>query len=244
MKKQDEAHEYLKIADHVMRQIMNREVAAGQKVASISQLAKQFKVYRSVAERALKRLENLGWVTPVHGKGYFVSERPEKIPYYFSKLMRYTNNMARLGKRPNAHLLDWCQDTPTELERDLLSLSESDKVYRLEILRLVGSIPQNVATSSLPERLVPGLERYLADFQSLYTILETHYQFIPVRLYSIIETRLPQDKDAEWLGIPENMPTFYKINLNVHPDGTPAVLDIGRARGDMTQFIIEFPNGE
>ncbi len=100
---------------------------------SIHQLAKQFKVYKSVAERALKRLENLGWVTPVQGKGYFVSER-----------------------------------------------------------RLVGSIPQNVTTSSLPERLVPWLDRYLANFQSLYSLLETHYYFVPVRLYSIETEILPR----------------------------------------------------
>lgn len=240
----EKLQDHLKIADYLMQKMVNDEFRSGEKVPSITQLADKFRVYRTVAERALKRLENLGWLTPVHGKGYFVTKKQKKNSYYFSKFNRYTNSMARIETTPNAQLLDWSLGEATPEEQEYLDLSEVEKVYRLEILRFVGSTPQSVTTSSLPEKMVPGMERYLHDFRSMYGLLEEHYQFTPIRKYSIIETRLPLTSDAMILKIPESMPIFNKINLNLHPNGLPVELDIGRARGDLTRYVIDLETTE
>lgn len=233
--------EHLKIADDLMRKIMNDELAAGEKVPSITELADTFRVYRSVAERALKRLENLGWLTPVHGKGYFVNKKPEMISSLLTRHnRRYTNLMLQLGEKPNSHLLDWRLDEPNAREREILQLSPGEQVYRLEILRFAREAPMTIATSSLPARVVPDFERYLADFRSLHGILQDHYQFEPIRKFTVIEARMPLNRDADLLEIPENIPVLWRMSLNVHPNGTPVELVIARLRGDRYQCVVDF----
>lgn len=242
MASREEPSKHLAIADYLMNKIGTGEIGTGEKMPSIGRLVEQFGVYRSVAERALKRLENLGWLTPVHGKGYYVSGRLDKVRSTFAQgnHYRYSDKMTRLGLKPDAHLLDWCLDRPTPKEQELLHIAAEEQVYRLEILRFFGSIPISITTSTLPEKLVPGMERHLSGFYSLYGLLEKHYRFVPVRLYSVLEAKLPRANDADLLEMQESMPIIYKINLNVNPDGLPVEMDIARQRGDLTQYTIDY----
>lgn len=233
---------HLVIADDIVNKIMKEEIRSGDKLPSIKSLSAQFKVYRSAAERALRRLENQGWIIAVNGKGYYVSEQMGMITSRFTLYQRhrYTDTMIQAGAKPMARLLDWRLDCPTAQERELLGISSGEKVYRLEILRFFGVNPQSITTSSLPEKRVPGLETYFDSFTSLFAILEQHYRLMPLRLYSTLEVRLPPAADAEYLDMFEEMPIFYKVNVNITADGIPIDMDISRQRGDLTRYLIDF----
>lgn len=232
--------EHLKISDDLILKIRSGEIGVGDKIPSLSQLAERFKVDRNVARRAIARLENLGWVEPVNGKGCYVKERPQIVPSLLSKYSRYTSDMIRMGEKPNSHLLHWSLEKASAMERQFLELSDDDKVYRLEILRFAGPQPITVHSSSLPEKTVPGLEKHLDKFSSLFDLLAEHYGMNITRKFSIIETHMPLSRDAELLEISENIPIFWVESLNVNADGTPVELAVARMRGDRLQYKIEF----
>lgn len=240
--KQGAVPNHLEINDYIVQKIMNKELRAGQKIPSLHQLAKQFHVNPYIVRQAITRLENLGWVTSVQGKGSFVNERPKMVSAALTKVHRYTSTMLRMGEQPNAHLLDWCLDEPTGHEREALHISEHDQVYRLEILRFIGQTPLSLSTSTLLQNVFPQLERYLANFRSLYGLLEEHYNIVPLRNSSIIRTCMPLAKDANMLEMPENIPIFWKQNISVDAAGLPITMDISRNRGDIVEYVIDFEN--
>jgi DNA-binding GntR family transcriptional regulator len=125
-------------------------------------------------------------------------------------------------------------------ERDFLTLSGTDKVYRLEILRFIGLTPLGLTTSVLPESVVPGLEQHLESFRSLHGLLEKHYHFIPFKKLSIFEARMPLVREAELLELSENIPIFWKVNLLINAEGVPVELDFFRNRGDLIQYVVDY----
>lgn len=240
MRKDEPAQEHLAITDYLIERIVNQEIRPKQKIPSLNQLAEQFKVNKNVVRRAIARLENLGWVTPSQGRGSYVNEQPGKISSLLTRHNRYTNLMIQYGEKLNSHLLDWRLDEPNPVEAEALALSAAERVYRLEILRFAGKSPLSLATCSLPEKKVPHLERYLSDFRSLHGLLEDRYQFRPIRQISVIEARMPLNREPEYLEIPENIPVLWMKNINVHPDGEPVELVLARCRGDRYQCVVDF----
>lgn len=230
---------HLKITDYVIELIRRNNMVSGQQIPSISQLADLFSVSQYTVRQAISRLENLGWIISVHGKGHFVSERPAMIRSTFSRTTRFTDTMVQAGERPTVKLLDWRLGEANPEEGETLKLAPGANVYRLEILRFAGTTPVTLSTSILPAALYPNLEEHFTDFRSLYTVINTHYRFIPIRKHTVIEARLPQSDEVELLQIQENVPILWTRSLNLHPNGTPAEITFSRLRGDRNQYVFE-----
>lgn len=239
MQKKEHEQEHLIIADYLIEKITTQELTVGQKLPSQRQLIKVFHSNRYSVRRAIDRLVSLGWVKSIHGKGTYVKEKPTMISSTFSRHSRFTDAILRAGEQPSAHLLDWFFGEPTMIEQEALALTEADKVYRLEILRFAGTSPVTVATSTLPAKFVPDMHRFLPNFRSLYGLLKEQYNFTPLRKVSVIEARLPLNRDAELLEMPENIPILWIKSLNLHPDGQPAEMVISRLRGDRQKCVVE-----
>lgn len=239
MQKKEYEQEHLIIADYLIEKITTQQLAVGQKLPSQRQLIKVFRSNRYSVRRAIDRLVSLGWVKSVHGKGTYVKEKPTMISATFSRHSRFSDAMRRAGEQPSAHLLDWHFGEPTVIEREALALTEADKVYRLEILRFAGTSPVTVATSTLPAKLVPDMHQFLPNFRSLYGLLKERYHFTPLRKVSFIEARLPLNRDAELLEMPESIPILWIKSVNLHPDGQPAEMAVSRLRGDRQQCVVE-----
>lgn len=235
---------HLKIAEFLVEKIAKREYVIGDRLPSQRQLMRLFRTNRNTVQRAFARLEHLGWVTAVHGKGYYVNEKPSMTSYVLSKFNSYTGSMIRVGGKPNAHLMNWELDAPTSEEQEHLLLSEGEKVYRLEILRFDRGHPQSISTSALSEKFVPGLDKFLGSFRSLHGLLAEQYQIRPIRKLTIIKTRMPDSEDASLLEMPEGIPIFYRININTRIDGSPIEYHAARSRGDMTEYVIDFETME
>ncbi|WP_226375405.1 UTRA domain-containing protein [Effusibacillus dendaii] len=92
----------------------------------------------------------------------------------------------------------------------------------------------------LPEKMVPGLERYLKDFRSLYGLLKENYHFTPLRKRSVFSAIFPTIKDAAVLNMPEDVPILRIESVMHHPDGFPVEYGITRIRGDMNQCLVDF----
>ncbi|MBM7573302.1 GntR family transcriptional regulator [Aquibacillus albus] len=231
---------HLEIAEYLIQMIRNGTYAVGEKIPSEHMLCGQFNVARHVARQAIGRITNLGWVTPVQGKGCYVNEIPKTIPYVLSSRTRFSENMDSQGVQHKGKLIDWKKNYPTEREQEQLQLTASEKIYRLEIVRYINDQAISVTTTSLPMDEFPYFNRYLQDFDSLYRILLDHYHLRPIRSKSMFQAILPLLKDAALLEIPESIPIIQMESIMNHPNGTPIEYSISRIRGDMQQYVVEF----
>lgn len=238
IQKQNGVPYYLQVVDFLMKRIESQDYLIGDKLPSEAELSAQFKVNRHTVRQAIGKLSDLGWVSTEKGKGSYVKQRAPVISYSLSDHTQFTENLSLLGRAHDARLISWVMDCPTSTEREQLRLTETDKVYRLEILRFVEDIPFSVATSILAAWAVPHLEEHLDSFHSLYAILERHYQFRPVRLRSTVKAIVPDIHDASFL--PEGVPLLQIESLMIHPNGQPVEISNGRARGDMKMLTIDF----
>lgn len=240
MKIQDEAILHLQIAESIIEKIRSGEYRESEKIPSENELSRQFHVNRHVVRQAIARMTNLGWVTPVQGKGCYINRIMKPVQYVLSSQTRFSENMSNQGVPHKSKLLHWESGLPSEEERTHLQLKKNETVYRLEILRYVDDTPMSVTTTVFPEAEVPGLENYFEGFHSLYGLLETYYQFRPVRSKSIFHASLPFLKDAKVLRIPESVPIVQIESLMNHPSGSPVEYSVARVRSDMHRCLIEF----
>ncbi|RSK55190.1 GntR family transcriptional regulator [Bacillus canaveralius] len=240
MKIREESIQHLKIAEFLVEKIRDGEFKEMDKIPSENELCRQFSLNRHVVRQAIARISNLGWVTPVQGKGCYINRIPKPIQYVLSSQTRFSENMENEGVKHKSRLLNWEKGLPKEEERTNLQLDENETVYRLEILRYVDDVPISVTTSVFPEEEVPKLENYLDGFHSLYELLQREYQFRPIRSKSVFQASLPLLKDAEVLQIPESIPIVQMESMMNHPSGAPVEYSVARVRSDMHKCLVEF----
>lgn len=65
---------YLQLADRINRQILRKELAAGQKLPSVREMAIQSGVNPNTVQRTYSELERMGSVESKRGQGTFVTE--------------------------------------------------------------------------------------------------------------------------------------------------------------------------
>lgn len=236
----EEASQHLRIAEFLIENIRSGFYKENQKIPSENDLCRKFCVNRHVVRQAIARITNLGWVTPVQGKGCYVNKLHRPIQYVLSSQTRFSENMENQGLTHWCKLENWEKDLPTEEEATNLQINRDELIYRLEILRYVDDRPISITTSTFPEIEVPHLEDYFEGFHSLYGLLQKHYQFRPIRSKSIFEASLPLLKDAELLSIPENIPIVQIASIMNHPGGTPVEYSVARVRSDMHKCLVEF----
>lgn len=238
MRQHNQPSAHVAIADYVMEKIASNEIRPGEKVPSLNQLCDRFKVNKGVVRRALARLESLGWVEPIIGKGSFVKRRIITVPYTLSEKTRFTDNMQVKTTGHRRKLLHWERGQPTQAEREMLELEANDEVYRLEVLRFVDEEFFLVTSNVLVEKHYPHLEHYLDKYQSLSDIAVTHYGFQPIRIRTTIRTLFPSGSDLQYFA--ENSPILRTTSLSIHPSGYPVGVSYSRMRGDMGEISIEF----
>lgn len=231
---------HLKIAEDLISGIQEGIYKEDEKIPSESVLCDKFHVNRHVVRQAIARITNLGWVTPVQGKGSFVNRIAKPIPYVLSSKTCFTDNMDDQGIVHQSRLLEWEKRQPSEEEQEHLEICENERIYELEILRYADHRPISITTTLMPEDDVPHLENYLKNFRSLYQVLLDHYHLRPIRSKSIFQATLPVMRDAEFLKIPENVPIVQIESFVNHPSGHPIEYSVSRIRGDMHKCLVEF----
>lgn len=245
MQKATRGANYLPLVEYVVESIRQGKFAPRDRIPSENDLIRQFSISRHEVRQALGHLEKMGWITTVQGKGSYVRPRPPQVSYLVSGSTSFTDNMVQAGKKYKSVLLEWKRSLPTEEEAQNLQLNAGPgEVYRLEILRYVEEVPISVTTSVLPELAVPNMESYLGEFHSLYAIVETHYHYRPVRMWTIFQATWAGAKDADHLKMPIEVPILRTERLMCHPVGQPVEYAITRMRGDMSRLRVEFASGD
>ncbi|WP_245679639.1 GntR family transcriptional regulator [Actinomadura hibisca] len=152
---------YLRIADDLRRQIVDGRLAAGDKVPSRHELAREYEVSDRVAVQAVRLLVTEGYLEARPGSGTYVRQRPT-----VRRMMRSWYRESRGGSPFRADMEEqsragtWTSSsttekaTPTVAER--LNITEDDAVMCTQYVFRADDEPVMLSTSWEPLALTRG----------------------------------------------------------------------------------------
>ena len=166
-------HLYLKLSDSLAEQIIDGTLPDGALLPSERELCQIHGLSRTTVRQALQDLTQKGYIRAIHGKGTMVV-RPH-IRQELSSIYSFDEDMRRLGKHPETHIMDFVEIVPTGTVAATMRLPMGESVYRIMRLRIANDKPMLLETNYLPCSRFPNFTRQMLENQSLYRVLTSQY---------------------------------------------------------------------
>lgn len=210
---------YKQLINHVVSEIQEGKLQYGDKLASINEASEELYLARDTVERAYKKLKEMGIISPVRGKGYYVTsvESLEKIKVLliFNKLSNYKkiiyqSIIEKLKDKATVHLHIHHYDTG--IFHNILSENLGNYHYYVIIphFKDLSSETYNLINKIPKDRLVlldKNLEKIQGDYISVYQdfqndIYEALMQGVDLlRRYKKLVFILPEEDEKKALNI-------------------------------------------
>ncbi|HYP83788.1 GntR family transcriptional regulator [Variovorax sp.] len=162
---------FARIEATLRQRILDRQLAAGDKLPSEAELEQEFGVSRITVRQALSALHANGFIRKVNGKGSFVT-RPHELPQ-LGGLTGFYEHMRAKGRAAHGRTLSFRRDAtaPPHAIR-ALRMAPGERVSALTTLRLVDGRPLAVGTSWGAPDLMEALRRQDTESNDIMTLLE------------------------------------------------------------------------
>ena len=198
------------------------------------ELAITYEVSRATVRQALAALEQSGTVYRVQGAGTFVAG-----PHVSKSLSltSFSEDMRMRGLRPSSLVLA-ADEVPADAAiAGALQIRVAAPVVRLVRVRLADESPMCLETAYLPAARVPGLlANDLGD--SLYELLESHYDLRLGRANQKLEAVTVVETDAGLLAVPPGAPAFRVTRVSFDERDQPVERTTSLYRAD--RYDIQF----
>lgn len=165
------------ISNWLREQIAAGEFEVGDRLPSESELSDRFDVSRVTVRHALKTLENEGSIYRRQGLGSFVDEADIKQPLVC--LTDFEEDMKRAGLHSGSKIISRKIVEAGTRIAEKLDLEPDAKVLRLDRVRLGNGEPLAFDKTWLPMFYGQLLEGYNLEKETIYTVLEEHFD-IPI----------------------------------------------------------------
>jgi len=216
---------YRQLADQLREKIERGELLEGQPLPAIQSLMENSGVGAAVERKALKSLEEEGWVVRRAGSEAMVS-RPKPILG------------VQMGWDPAALVLDAegphevrvLSKSLTTLPEELLGLFDihgksSRKAFRIAKLHLVDGQPKALEMIMAPSNGLRGLLMNDHRHQNIYRMVEEDYNLSLVRIHQMMHVRMLTKDEAKVLDSTEDFPAMCVERTLYTPEGAVALVD-------------------
>ena len=236
---------YRQLMQIIQQQVASGSFKEGQQLPSVLEFGSTYRVNRHTVRQAEDELCRMGVLYKVRGRGTYVANRPpDLMEYKLSARNRFNKNIAEAGQIPGSRILQAVELTPPVEVAEMLKLTATERVYLLQILRLVNDQPFMLTNNYLPAKYLPGFLQHLDHFSSLFAVYERHYGFIPRRVKASFQATFPQQEEAQLLRIPVNMPVLRAYSLLKSHDDLLIQYTIGCYRSDLARISVEWQESD
>lgn len=221
---------YHQVELDMRRRVEDGQWRAGDRIPSEAELCDHYGASRITIRRAISELASDGLLVRFPGRGTFVRE-----PTFTAGprgLTSFTQEMASLGLRATAKIIDIRRQPVPPDAADRLGLTDRDDVVILTRLRAGDGKPMGVQRAYLPGELVPGMEDAELGEGSLYTFLADVYGVQPAEAEEVFKVGPIRGADAELLDVRPGTCGFHVERLTVDADGQPIEYVRSVIRGD------------
>ncbi len=231
---------YCQLMEIIRQQIAGGMLKEGQRTPSEFELSYAYRVNRHTVRQAIGELCRSGELYKLRGRGTFVAKPPiDLLEYRLSPKNRFTDNIREAGKTPDSRLLAWQEITAPVQVAEALGLAADERVFTLDILRLVNCQPFLFSKVYLPAGPLPGLAGQLEGFRSLSAIYDA-YDLSPRRVKSVFRASFPTQEETAALDIPGNLPVLKVESVLKTQDGVLIEYSVSCYRGDFAKVSVDW----
>lgn len=211
---------YLAIYEDLKSKIETGECVAGDKLKTEKEYQDIYQASRDTVRKAFGKLENEGYIKRKAAVGTFVKQK--KSDYGLTRLESFTEQMESRGIEPSSEFVSVeLKVIANEHIRNELKINSSEKCYKIVRIRRGDGHPMAYEICYVPERLCPGIQKYLDDHSSLYRIYEEIYGHKMGSGSVRLEAELPSAKVQESLQISHDSPILKMECVAELENGTP-----------------------
>ena len=200
---------------------LRRRIAAlepGRRLPSDAELCREFGVSRMTARNAMQRLAEEGLVERQPGRGTFVGVPP--VHRRASRLLTFSEEMRRRGRRPSSRLLLRELGPATPDEAAALRLAPGAPIVRIRRLRRADDLAMALETAALTAATADAALGADLETGSLHAAL-TAAGFSLRRGTGTIRAEAAGPDDAAHLGIPVGDPLLVERRVIEDARGRP-----------------------
>lgn len=226
---------YYQIQEQLLEHIRSGELAVGQPLPPLQELAATFGVSPMTARQAIKSLCDLGVLYSRQGSGTYISGM--KLEKDFRQVLSFTEEMKARGSRPRSRVLSFEIRSASREVQEALRLNAGEQVLELRRVRQANASPMGIECSSLPLSLCPDLMDHFDPRTSLYKALGERYGLHMAVADEVVEVGLASRDDARLLRITEKSPVFIFTRISYIQSGQPVEYVRATYRGDRYKIV-------
>nr|WP_298094067.1 GntR family transcriptional regulator [uncultured Shinella sp.] len=228
----------VQLRDRVADLIKDEGLQPGDKLPTEAQLTQRFKISRPALREALKLLEQDDVIYVEHGRGRFVSALSAvQVDRPITVFESVTDMAQHYGYRPVNKVLSISEEAPDKHVAESLRLASTDRVIRIERLRLHGDEPILYCIDYVPRSVIPGRLYDIEWSGSLMKILEEHANRPRMSAASVSAVMLPDDV-VERHGLRDFGPALLITETCFNVAGIPVNYAVDYHRGSHFSFSL------
>jgi GntR family transcriptional regulator len=228
---------YHQIAEKIRRLVREGTLPAGTQLPPERVVCEHANVSKMTLRQAYGLLEREGIIESRRGVGTVVCQ--PRVDKKLPEMLSFSEEMAGRGKTASSRLLSFTVTDPSFPAREFLNLSDQQKVYEIQRLRMVDGQPIAIERVELPAGWLPNLERYNLEERSLYRILEEHYGIQLAGCREEISAAMPDRNQRKLLGIDRPMALLVIKRQSYAANASPIEYSVTAYRGDLYTASIE-----
>ncbi|WP_211745648.1 GntR family transcriptional regulator [Paenibacillus sp. Marseille-Q4541] len=165
--------EEMDIMDHFVMWIESGKYEPYDKLPSENEVADRFKVPRITARKAYEKLQELGYIYSMQGKGSFVKDRQQRISLVLSADKSFSRKMIELGYNYQSRNILCEKIEFNQKIYEILNVDEQDSIYRVDRLRFIDDRPIALHSSFVSEAMFPEIGREGKEIYSMFQYYES-----------------------------------------------------------------------
>jgi len=228
---------YHQIAEQIRRLVREGTLPPGTQLPPERVVCEHVNVSKMTLRQAYGLLEREGLIESRRGVGTVVC-RP-RVDKKLPEMLSFSEEMAGRGQSASSRLLSFAVTDPSFAAREFLNLSEQQKVYEIQRLRMADGQPIAIERVELPAAWLPNLERYNLEERSLYRVLEEHYGIRLASCREEISAVIPDRNQRKLLGIDRPLALLVIKRQSYAANASPLELSVTAYRGDLYTASIE-----
>lgn len=196
----DKQAKYIEIENYIKNEIKTKHLGVDDKLPTEKELSVQFTTSILTVNKAMKNLENAGYLKRIQGKGSFVREQA-KIQKHIGTFDSFTDSMKRQHKKAGSILIDYhiikAKEIPEIAKK--LNCEDNDFIHYFERIRTGDDEKVALSYTYLPYKVIAMVDIEILN-QSLHNYLSS--QGISMDHYDIeIISQMPDKQQKKRLEI-------------------------------------------
>lgn len=209
------------LANEIKYWVQAKHMQEGDKLPSERELAEIFNVRQGTIRAAFEILEEEGIIEIRDRSGHYLSH--SRMVYSLNEITSFTQRVNALGAEPYNDVL-FCEHM--EVDKELCSkikLQIGTPVHKITRVRSVLRDGQRhtiaIEYSYVPEDIIPDLEKYDLEKESLFAIITEDYGQKLSRQDQVIEIVYANDFEADILQVDKLTPLVMKRGITYNSKG-------------------------